>query len=147
MCGDDGIVPTLATTSAPDVSSTTAPVDDKTTEGQTSTDGSTVQTTPQSTSVTTAKPSTTEAKLPTTQSTAPTTTENPQPGQCNTPLTNYKEVLKLSLLFYEAQRSGKLPKNNRIAWRKDSAMDDGKDIPLDLSGGYYDGEWEYSTVL
>ena len=44
----------------------------------------------------------------------------------------------LSLLFYEAQRSGALPKNNRIPWRGDSALEDGKDVGVDLTGGWYD---------
>ena len=39
---------------------------------------------------------------------------------------NYKEALTKSLIFLEAQRSGKLPKNNRVPWRGDSALDDGK---------------------
>ena len=54
------------------------------------------------------------------------------------PKFNYAEALQKSLYFYEAQRSGKLPKNNRVAWRSDSALDDGKDVGHDLSGGYYD---------
>ncbi len=33
---------------------------------------------------------------------------------------NYEGVLHASLLFYEAQRAGKLPANNRISWRGDS---------------------------
>ena len=52
----------------------------------------------------------------------------------------YSEVLELSLLFYEAQRSGKLPSDQRVTWRKDSAVEDGSDVRLDLSGGYYDGK-------
>lgn len=55
------------------------------------------------------------------------------------PTTNYQEVLKLSLLFYEAQRSGYLPKNNRIPWRSDSALNDKGQNGEDLTGGYYDG--------
>ena len=51
---------------------------------------------------------------------------------------NYGEVLKLSILFYEAQRSEKLPKNNRVPWRKDSALKDGKANGVDLTGGWYD---------
>ncbi|KAK7695540.1 hypothetical protein QCA50_000176 [Cerrena zonata] len=42
------------------------------------------------------------------------------------------------LFFYEAQRSGKLPSNKRVPWRNDSAVEDGRDTGLDLSGGYYD---------
>ncbi|GAU26688.1 hypothetical protein TSUD_314650 [Trifolium subterraneum] len=51
---------------------------------------------------------------------------------------NYKEALTKSLIFLEAQRSGKLPPNNRVPWRGDSALDDGKLANMDLSGGYYD---------
>ena len=45
---------------------------------------------------------------------------------------------KKSFLFYEAQRSGKLPDDNRIQWRGDSALNDGSDVGRDLTGGYYD---------
>ena len=43
----------------------------------------------------------------------------------------------------EAQRSGELPSDNRIAWRKDSALTDGSDVGVDLTGGYYDGTISY----
>ncbi|XP_069937819.1 uncharacterized protein [Cherax quadricarinatus] len=51
---------------------------------------------------------------------------------------DYSQVLCMSYLFYEAQRSGKLPADQRITWRGDSALDDGSDVGHDLSGGYYD---------
>jgi hypothetical protein len=51
---------------------------------------------------------------------------------------NYSQVLELSLLFYEAQRSGKLPIDNRIPWRGDSALGDRGQSGEDLTGGYYD---------
>ena len=51
---------------------------------------------------------------------------------------NYGEVLGLSMLFYEAQRSGKLPISNRIGWRGDSAVHDASTTGADLSGGWYD---------
>ncbi|XP_043788423.1 endoglucanase E-4-like [Apis laboriosa] len=51
---------------------------------------------------------------------------------------DYARVLELSLLFYEAQRSGKLPENNRIPWRRDSALEDRGLNGEDLTGGYYD---------
>ncbi|THA77584.1 endoglucanase [Streptomyces sp. A0642] len=50
----------------------------------------------------------------------------------------YGEALQKSVLFYEAQASGKLPAGNRVGWRGDSALDDGKDAGLDLTGGWYD---------
>ena len=72
----------------------------------------------------------------------PTTSEPGPNGQCDTLLTNYKEVIHMSLLFYEAQRSGNLSEDNRIEWRRDSAINDGSDVGIDLSGGYYDGAFE-----
>ena len=51
---------------------------------------------------------------------------------------NYAVALQKSYLFYEAQRSGDLPKDNRIPWRGDSALTDGADVGRDLTGGYYD---------
>ncbi|XP_003570500.2 endoglucanase 8 [Brachypodium distachyon] len=51
---------------------------------------------------------------------------------------NYKDALSKSIMFLEAQRSGKLPPNNRIKWRGDSGMEDGKLAHVDLTGGYYD---------
>lgn len=39
---------------------------------------------------------------------------------------DYKDALTKSILFLEAQRSGKLPPNNRVPWRGDSGLDDGK---------------------
>ncbi|KAM7275123.1 hypothetical protein ACFE04_016989 [Oxalis oulophora] len=38
---------------------------------------------------------------------------------------NYKEALTKSILFFEGQRSGKLPSSQRMTWRKDSALSDG----------------------
>nr|BAF38757.1 cellulase [Corbicula japonica] len=50
---------------------------------------------------------------------------------------DYGEALGMSILFFDAQRSGKLPANNPIPWRGDSAVNDG-DAGHDLSGGWYD---------
>jgi hypothetical protein len=57
----------------------------------------------------------------------------PQTGQFR-----YGEALQKSFLFFEANRSGKLPEDNRIEWRGDSALSDGADVGRDLTGGYYD---------
>jgi len=43
---------------------------------------------------------------------------------------NYGEALQKSLLFYELQRSGKLPENTRSNWRGDSCLNDGSDAGL-----------------
>lgn len=39
---------------------------------------------------------------------------------------DYQGALAKSIIFLEAQRSGKLPPNNRLSWRGDSALQDGK---------------------
>ncbi|WBB81720.1 glycoside hydrolase family 9 protein [Micromonospora sp. WMMD882] len=54
------------------------------------------------------------------------------------PAYNYAEALQKSLYFYEAQQSGELPDWNRVSWRGDSALRDGADVGLDLTGGWYD---------
>ncbi|CAN0891568.1 Endoglucanase 4 [Linum grandiflorum] len=61
---------------------------------------------------------------------------------------DYGDALSKSILFFEGQRSGKLPSNQRMGWRKDSGLRDGFEInkslkgsfpsPVDLVGGYYD---------
>ncbi|CAO3653110.1 unnamed protein product [Mucor fragilis] len=58
------------------------------------------------------------------------TVQNPSP--------EYVKLLNHSILFFEAQRSGELPDDNRVLWRHDSALTDGSDVDHDLSGGYYD---------
>merc|ERR1711962_1801930 len=60
------------------------------------------------------------------------------PGQCALENHDYGEVLRLSLLFYEAQRSGDLPEDNRIPWRGDSSLGDSGNRGEDLTGGYHD---------
>ncbi|XP_043718085.1 endoglucanase 4-like [Telopea speciosissima] len=51
---------------------------------------------------------------------------------------DYADALSKSILFFEGQRSGKLPSTQRMTWRKDSALLDGHQIGVDLVGGYYD---------
>ncbi|KAL6004282.1 Esterase/lipase/thioesterase [Asimina triloba] len=74
---------------------------------------------------------------------------------------DYADALDKSILFFEGQRSGKLPANQRLTWRGDSGLSDGssdhimvggplKQMPfkaveeveeiaqVDLVGGYYD---------
>ncbi|CAB4269446.1 unnamed protein product [Prunus armeniaca] len=51
---------------------------------------------------------------------------------------NYADALSKCLMFFEGQRSGKLPPSQRITWRKDSGLKDGSDVGMDLVGGYYD---------
>ena len=63
----------------------------------------------------------------------PRPTAPPAPGPYN-----YNEVLRKSILFYEAQRSGRLPATNRIPRRKSANLRDGTGSGVHLSGGWYD---------
>ena len=38
---------------------------------------------------------------------------------------DYKDALSKSILFFEGQRSGKLPNEQRLRWRSDSGLNDG----------------------
>ncbi|CAL4933757.1 unnamed protein product [Urochloa decumbens] len=51
---------------------------------------------------------------------------------------NYADALAKSIIFFEGQRSGKLPPGNRMSWRGDSGLHDGAQHNVDLTGGYYD---------
>uniref|UniRef100_A0A7M5TR51 Endoglucanase n=1 Tax=Clytia hemisphaerica TaxID=252671 RepID=A0A7M5TR51_9CNID len=140
---DSGPPPPVATTKAP----TKGPVV-TTTQPKPATTIPTPPPNPTTTSAplkTTTKHTTTKQKTsatskttraPTTVATAKTTTTS-NPGSCS-PKYDYSEVLEKSILFYEAQRSGKLPADQRVKWRHDSTMTDGSDVGLDLTGGYFD---------
>lgn len=76
----------------------------------------------------------------------PSTYNPPDASQGLVPSTGTQDnqwstVLGNSLWFYDAQRSGRLnvgAYNNRVSWRNDSALEDGSDWGIDLSGGWYD---------
>lgn len=69
----------------------------------------------------------------------PSAASGAQPStQGSIPNLQWSTLLGNLLYFYEAQRSGRLPTTNRVSWRNDSALNDGSDVSLDLSGGYYD---------
>ena len=128
MCGGDGAAnPTVVyqigggnTGTKPPTDPTTQPPTNPPTKKPT-TEGPTGQlTTPPTNKPTTEGP------------TGPTTTRDPGSCKCSAKY-DYAEVLDKSMLFYEAQRAGPLPANNRIPWRGDSNLDD------DPVGGYYDG--------
>lgn len=56
------------------------------------------------------------------------------------PPDNYTQALNKALMFFNAQKSGKLPKHNNVSWRGNSCLNDGEPDTLfkDLRGGYYD---------
>ncbi|CAN8288484.1 unnamed protein product [Cochlearia groenlandica] len=51
---------------------------------------------------------------------------------------NYESALDKTFLFFEAQRSGKLPSSQRVKWRGHSGLKDGLAQGVSLEGGYYD---------
>ncbi|KAF3340629.1 endoglucanase 3 isoform X2 [Carex littledalei] len=65
----------------------------------------------------------------------PTHKTHPNHGQASH---NYRDALSKSILFFEGQRSGKLPSSQRMKWRGDSGLSDGSAMNVDLVGGYYD---------
>ncbi|KAG0513673.1 hypothetical protein BDA96_10G122300 [Sorghum bicolor] len=62
-------------------------------------------------------------------------TEPPEPSSARH---DYEDALRKSLLYFEAQRSGRLPHGQRVAWRDHSGLTDGLEQGVDLVGGYYD---------
>lgn len=79
--------------------------------------------------------------------TPPPASAGATPSQGGSPNIQWTNLVGNLLYFYEAQRSGKLPNNNRVSWRNDSALDDGKDSGIDLAGGYYDAGGVYNARL
>lgn len=51
---------------------------------------------------------------------------------------DYSDALSKSILFFEGQRSGYLPNDQRMTWRRNSGLSDGWTHNTDLTGGYYD---------
>lgn len=49
----------------------------------------------------------------------------------------YADALEKSILFFEGQRSGKLPSNQRLTWRADSALSDGSGYHVTMSHSQY----------
>ncbi|KAH7666145.1 Glycoside hydrolase family 9 protein [Dioscorea alata] len=57
------------------------------------------------------------------------------------PPDDYTRALHKALMFFNAQRSGPVPKHNNVSWRGNSGMRDGlsdDSIKKNLVGGYYD---------
>lgn len=60
---------------------------------------------------------------------------------------NYAEALQKTLYLFEAQQSGTLSPNNRVAWRGAACLTDGQDIGRDLSGGWFDAGDHWTANL
>ncbi|KAJ7283780.1 glycoside hydrolase family 9 protein [Mycena rebaudengoi] len=79
-------------------------------------------------------PALSQIALPQTPFLPPDPSSGAQPSS-GTPNPQWTTLLGNLLYFYEAQRSGNLTSTNtRPSWRNSSAVDDGKDVGLDLSG-------------
>jgi endoglucanase len=65
-------------------------------------------------------------------------------GSTSRPNQHWSTLVGNLLYFYDAQRSGELV-NNRVEWRNDSAMKDGEDVGIDLTGGFYDAGSKFIT--
>ncbi|XP_047322127.1 endoglucanase 24-like [Impatiens glandulifera] len=61
----------------------------------------------------------------------------PVPGPPGAVNKKYGDALKVAMQFFDVQKSGALV-DNKISWRGDSGLNDGKDASLDLSKGLYD---------
>ena len=80
--------------------------------------------------------------------TPPNATTGTESSNGTSPNSQWTTLLGNLLYFYDEQRSGNLSSHNRVSWRNSSALADGKDAGLDLSGGYYDAGGACSpTVL
>lgn len=77
----------------------------------------------------------------------PNASAGAQPSSGGSPNPQWSTLLGNLLYFYEAQRSGSLPSSNRVKWRNDSAVHDGSDAGVDLSGGYYDAGGLYHSLF
>jgi hypothetical protein len=62
----------------------------------------------------------------------------PQPVMAAQSNFNYVDAFAKSILFYEANWCGPDAGNNRLKWRGPCHVDDGKDVGLDLTGGFHD---------
>lgn len=49
-----------------------------------------------------------------------------QAGLCSSSAFSYEDALGKAILFFEGQRSGKLPADRRVKWRANSALSDGQ---------------------
>ncbi|KAL1411829.1 hypothetical protein Q8F55_002797 [Vanrija albida] len=88
------------------------------------------------------------APAPAAAQAAPSPTYSPPPASSGTvaspsssPNAQWSTLLGNTLWFYDAQRSGRLSAGaygNRVEWRNDSALQDGADYNVDLTGGWYD---------
>ncbi|KAI0771998.1 Six-hairpin glycosidase [Trametes elegans] len=83
-------------------------------------------------------PALAQLSLPDPPYTPPDPSTATQTANGTVPNRQWSNLIGNLLYFYDEQRSGKLPPAERVPWRNDSALEDGSDVNLDLTGGYYD---------
>jgi len=64
----------------------------------------------------------------------PNISDGAQPSSGGFPNTKWTSLLGNLLYFYDEQRSGTLPSTNRVPWRNDSLILEGRDLGIDLTG-------------
>jgi len=66
----------------------------------------------------------------------PNISSGAQPSSGGFPNPKWSSLLGTLLYFYDEQRSGVLPSTNRVPWRNDSLIYEGRDVGVDLTGIY-----------
>lgn len=61
-------------------------------------------------------------------------------------MVDYRRAMRLSLKFFNGQRSGYLAKDNAFGWKSSSGIKDGSGQQIDLVGGYYSGWTEFLNL-
>lgn len=56
------------------------------------------------------------------------------PGHHTAATHNYRDALTKSIIFFEGQRSGRLPASQRLKWRRDSGLSDGASMHVRTAG-------------
>ncbi|KAF4619366.1 hypothetical protein D9613_005368 [Agrocybe pediades] len=76
----------------------------------------------------------------------PSISDGAQPSSGGFPNPKWSSLLGSLIYFYDEQRSGTLPSTNRVPWRNDSLILEGRDQGIDLTGGFYDaGDFSKDT--
>jgi len=64
----------------------------------------------------------------------PNISSGAQPSTGGYPNPKWSSLLGTLLYFYDEQRSGTLTSTNRVPWRNDSLILEGRDVGIDLTG-------------
>lgn len=78
-----------------------------------------------------------QLSLPSSPWLPPAISDGATPSNQSYPNSKWSTLVGNLLYFYEAQRSGELPQTKRVSWRNASALDDGREARVDLSGEHF----------